>query len=107
MNVFLETFGLDKMRDSVGQLNIIGAQKINDILRTTKGKNLCAWVIQCSAHSKLTTAELKKLRCPNDMYLCSDIGIQYIFRDWLLENALNLMLDMCFAATDTALHADS
>ena len=41
------------------------------------------------------------------MYLCSDIGDLAFLHNWLLANALYLMLDMCFAAADAALHADS
>ena len=41
------------------------------------------------------------------MYLCSNIGIKHILRDLLLAIASHLMLDMCFAAADAALHADS
>ena len=75
MNVFLEACGLGRMHNSVGQLNLIGEQQINNMVCTTKGKNQHAWVIQCSMHNKLNAAELENLRCPNNMYLCSDIGV--------------------------------
>ena len=58
---------------SVGSLNLIGAQQLNNLVCITKGKNVHAWIIQCSTHSKLNAAKLKKKR-PNSMYLCSDIG---------------------------------
>ena len=41
------------------------------------------------------------------MYLSSDIGVQHALWDWLLANAPYLMLDICFAAADSALRIDS
>ena len=98
MNVFLEAYGLGRTRDSVSQLNLIGMQQINDVVYTTKGKNLRAWVVQCSMHSKLNAAELEELQLPNCMYLYSDIGIQPFLYNWLLANAPHLMLDMYFCS---------
>ena len=85
-NVFLEAFGLGRMLNSVGQLNLIGMQQINNMVRTTKGINLCTWVLQCSAHSKLNAAELEKLSYPNGMYFCSYIGVQRILHNQMLQN---------------------
>ena len=69
MNVFLEACGLGRMCNSIGLINLIGAQKVNNMVHTTKGKNLCAWVIQYNVHRKLNAAELEKLRCLNSIYL--------------------------------------
>ena len=63
-NVFLEACGLGRMHDSVGQLNLIGVQQINNMVCTTKGKNLHPWIVQCSVHSKLNAAEFKKNKMP-------------------------------------------
>ena len=41
------------------------------------------------------------------MCLCSDIGIQHVLCNWLQENVLHLMLDMCFESEDVAFHANS
>ena len=73
--VFLEACGLYKTYASVGPLNLIGGQQLNNLVRTTKGQNVLAWIVQCSAHSKLNATNLEKLRSLKSMYLCSNIGI--------------------------------
>ena len=45
-------------------MNLIGAQQFNNLVCTTKGKNICAWIVQCSMHSKLNPAELKEIKKP-------------------------------------------
>ena len=57
MNVFLEACGLIKTRDHIGQLNLIGAQQLKNLVWTTKGKNMHAWIVQCNTHSKLDEAK--------------------------------------------------
>ena len=76
MNVFLEACGLHRTYASVGSLNLIGAQQLNNLVCTmVKGKNVYAWIVQCSTHSKLNVANLEKIKSSNGMYLCSDIGV--------------------------------
>ena len=94
MNVFLEACGLGRTRESVNYLNLIGAQQLSNMVCTTKGKNLCAWVVQCIVNHKLNSTELEKSRSLNGIYLYSEIGIQRVLHGWLLENALHLKLDM-------------
>ena len=67
INVFLEACDLGRTRDNAGYLNLIGMQQVNDMVLTTKGKNLCAWVVQSTTHSILNAAELKEIKCPNAM----------------------------------------
>ena len=54
-------------------------------------------------HSKLNAAELEKIKSPNGIHLCSDIGVKQVLCDWLLANAPHLMFDMCIAAAIAAL----
>ena len=75
MNVFLEGITSSIRCKHVVQLNLVDAQQLNDLVCTNKGKNVCAWIVQCSTHSKLNAAELEKSKCTNSMYLCSDIGV--------------------------------
>ena len=52
-----------RMCASVGLLNLIGAQQLNNLVCILpKDKNLCTWIVQCSAHSKLNAAEVEKLK---------------------------------------------
>ena len=71
------------MCTSIISLNLIGVQQLNNLVHMTKGKNIRTWIVQCSVHSKLNAANLKKLRISNGMYLCSDIGIQLVFHEWM------------------------
>ena len=66
-------------------------------------KYIC--IDQCITHSKLNVVNLEKIS--NGMYLCPDIGVQHVLREWLLSNALHLMLDMCIKAAKSAFHTDS
>ena len=107
MNVFLEACGLHRMCASVSSLNLYGVQKLNNLVHATIGKRMHARIVQCSACSKLNVAEVEKLRSLNGRYLSSDIGFWHVLGDWLLVNALHLMLDMCFEAAKATLCADS
>ena len=74
--MFLEACSFGRMHDSIGWLHLIGVhQQYNDMVHTTNGKNLHAWIVQCNMHSKLNVADLEKVICLNSMYLCSDIGV--------------------------------
>ena len=75
MNVLLEACSSSGMRKHVGQLNLIGAKQLNNLVCTTKGRNICAWVIQWSMRNKLNAAELEKVKCPNGTHLCTDTSI--------------------------------
>ena len=41
------------------------------------------------------------------MYLCSNTGVKSVLKDWLLENAPHLTLDMCIEAANAVLHSNS
>ena len=75
MHVFLEACGLNRTCAKVSSLNLVGVQQLNNLVRMTKGKNVCPWIVQSSAHSKLNTAEVEKLRSSNGMHLYSYIGV--------------------------------
>ena len=48
----MEACYLSKMRASVGLLNLIGVQQLNNLVHMSKGKNMYACNIQCSVQSK-------------------------------------------------------
>ena len=75
MNVFLEACYSSKTCASVGLLDLISVQQVNNLVHMTKGKNVQAWIVQCSTHSKLNAAHLKELKSLNGTYLCSYVGI--------------------------------
>ena len=60
INVFLEACGSSRMCDHIGQLNLIGGQQLNNLVHMTKGKNICSQIVQCSMHTKLDAAKVKK-----------------------------------------------
>ena len=74
-NVFLEACSLHRTCSSVGSLNLIGVQQLNDLVHMTKSKNMCTWIVQYKKHIKLNAAEVRKLKSPNNIYLYSNVGI--------------------------------
>ena len=60
--MFLEACSLHRICANVGLLNLIGVQQLKNLVRITKHKNVCAWIVQCSAYNKLNAIEGRKIK---------------------------------------------